>query len=143
MSKQKIMARFIEFLTNHWELASLWMALLLTLLLYIKSKQAPKLSPQEATMLINRGDGVFLDIRARKEYEKGHIVDAINIPLAKIEERAVELERYKQKTIVVVCNMGQTSGQVVAQLRARGFVSVVNLAGGMSEWNSRGLPIVK
>lgn len=137
------MTRFLEFLVNHWILSGTWAALFAVLLLYINSKSARSVSPQQATMLINRQNGVFLDIRERKDFEKGHIVDAVNIPLAKLHDRITELEKKKDVPIVVVCQMGQQSGQAVTALEAKGFANVSRMSGGMNEWQLQNLPLVK
>lgn len=137
------MARFLEFLVNHWILSGIWLALFATLGAYLHSKSGKSISPHQAIMLINRQDGVFLDIRERKDFEKGHIVDAINIPLPKLNERSVELDKRKELPIVVVCNMGQQSGEAVKVLQTKGFTRVSRMSGGMSEWLTSSLPVVK
>lgn len=137
------MARFIEFLTNHWILAGLWLVVFGILLAYLKSKSGKSVSPQQAVLLLNRENGAILDIRERKDFEKGHIVDAINIPLAKLQERAVELEKRKATPVIVVCSMGQLSGEAVKLLQAKGFEQVSKMSGGMAEWLGQSLPVVK
>ena len=137
------MTRFFEFLVNHWILSGLWAALFAALMLYLNSKSGKSVSPQQATLLINKQDGVFLDVRERKDFEKGHIVDAINIPLAKLHERITELDKKKEVPIVVVCQMGQQSGEAVKALEAKGFTAVSRMGGGMNEWQLQNLPVVK
>ncbi len=137
------MARFLEFFVNHWILSGIWLVLFGALIAYINSKSGKSLSPQQATLLINRANGLFLDIRERKDFERGHIVDAFNIPLAKLHERAVELDKKKELPIVVVCQMGGQSGDAVKALEAKGFADVSRMSGGMSEWLAQSLPVVK
>lgn len=137
------MTRFLEFLINHWILSGLWLVLFGALIAYVNSKSGKGVSPHQATLLINKQNGVFLDIRERKDFEKGHIVDAINIPLAKLHERIVELDKKKDLPIVVVCQMGQQSGEAVKTLETKGFANVTRMSGGMSEWLVQNLPVVK
>lgn len=137
------MARFLEFLITHWILTGLWLAVFGALVAYLISKSARSVSPQQATFLVNRENGVILDIRERKDFEKGHIVDAVNIPFAKLEERSIELEKRKTAPVIVVCNMGQHSGAAVKLLEAKGFTQVSKMSGGMNEWLVQNLPIVK
>lgn len=137
------MARFAEFLLNHWILSGLWLALFAALVAYLASKAAKSVSPQQAALLVNRENGVIVDVRERKDYERGHVVDAINIPLAKLEERSVELDKYKSVPVIVVCSMGQHAGDAVKQLQARGFSQVCKMVGGMAEWSGQNLPVVK
>ena len=137
------MARFFEFLVDHWILSGLWLVLANLLLFYLKSKSGKSVTPQQATMLVNRQDGVIVDIRDRKDFEKGHVVGALNIPLAKLHERITELEKHKDHPLVVVCAMGQNSGEAVRTLEAKGFTQVSKMSGGMAEWHSQSLPVVK
>jgi rhodanese-related sulfurtransferase len=137
------MARFIEFLINNWILSGLWLALFAALVAYLGAKAAKSVSPQQATFLVNRENGVIVDIRERKDYERGHVVDALSIPLAKLQERIVELDKYKSVPVIVVCAMGQHSGDAVKQLEARGFTQACKMSGGMAEWAAQSLPVVK
>jgi rhodanese-related sulfurtransferase len=137
------MTRFLEFLVNHWILSGLWLVVFAALIAYVNSKSAKTVSPHQATLLINKQNGLFLDIRERKDFDKGHIVDAINIPLAKLHERITELEKKKELPIVVVCQMGQQSGEAVKALEAKGFTQVSRMSGGMNEWQVQSLPVVK
>src|SRR6187549_2505262 len=137
------MARFLDFLVTHWILAGLWLGLATILLAYLNSKAAKSVSPQAAAILVNRANGIFLDIRERKDYEKGHIVDAINIPLAKLNERIAELEKHKEIPLIVVCEMGHQSGEAIKILQAKGFAHVIKMFGGMAEWHAQNLPVVK
>lgn len=137
------MARFLDFLVTHWILSGLWLAIATLLLAYLNSKTAKSVSPQAAAILVNKADGAFLDIRERKDFEKGHIVDAINIPLAKLQESINELEKKKETPLIVVCQMGHHSGEAVKILQAKGFTTVFKMFGGMAEWNAQNLPVVK
>ena len=136
------MARIVEFLINHWMLSTAWVVLLAVLMSYMKALAGKKVSPHEATMLVNRSKGILLDIRERVEFEKGHIVEAVNIPLSKLSERMVELEKRKDSPIIVVCQMGHQSGDAVKALEAGGFSQVSRMSGGLSEWQQQNLPLV-
>ena len=137
------MARFIEFLLNHWILSGLWLAIAFTLVMYLRAKAGKSVSPHQAILMVNREDGVILDIRDNKAFEGGHIVDAINIPLAKLSERVKELDKYQEKPLIVVCQMGTQSGDAVKVLEDKGFTSVTRMSGGMAEWQTQSLPTVK
>lgn len=138
-----LMQQFLEFLLNHWILSGLWLGLFITLIVYLKMKAGSALSPHQVTLLVNRQDGVVLDIRDGKAFEAGHIVDAVNIPLGKLKERLKELEKYREKPLVVVCQMGHQSAEAVKLLEENGFATVSRMHGGMAEWQAQGLPAVK
>jgi rhodanese-related sulfurtransferase len=136
------MARFLEFLVDHWMLSSLWMVLFATLLAYLNAKAGKGLSPQQVTRIINQDDGLVLDIREHKDFERGHIVNAINIPLAKLAERVVELDKKKDRPIIVICQIGHSAAEAVTLLQERGFERAARMSGGMSEWHAQGLPVI-
>jgi rhodanese-related sulfurtransferase len=97
----------------------------------------------EATMLINSKDAIVLDVRTPAEFAQSHILNARNIPLDEIEARVKELERFKEKPVIVSCATGNRSGSAAAVLRKHGFTNVVNLAGGIAAWQQAGLPTGK
>jgi len=137
------MTQFIEFIGNHWMLSSVWLALLAALLFYRSKSSGLSVGSQQAVMLINRKQGVIVDIRDKKDYEAGHIVGAINIPLAKLGDRLNQLAEYKTRPVVVVCKLGQQAGDASKTLKTAGFEEVVRLRGGMAEWRSENLPVVQ
>lgn len=106
-------------------------------------KSGASLSPQQAINLVNAEDGIFLDLRDSAEYGRGHIANAVNIPAAKLDGRMAELERYRDKPVVLVCKMGQHSGAAGKKLGEQGFGQVYRMAGGMMEWGQQQLPLVK
>ncbi len=110
---------------------------------YESRKSGQSLSPQQAINMVNAEDGIFVDLREGGEYGKGHIANAVNIPAAKIDGRIAELEKYKEKPVVLVCKMGQTAGAVGKKLGQAGYGRVYRMSGGMMEWGQQQLPLVK
>lgn len=104
---------------------------------------AKQVNPVEATLLINREDAHIVDVREADEYAKGHLPEARNIPLAKFAERAGELEKYKDKPVIVVCASGMRSGKACGELAKLGFSKAVSLAGGIDAWLAAGYPVKK
>src|SRR6478736_5210504 len=68
-----------------------------------------------------------LDVREPFEWEHGHIDGAVHIPMNDLSERLGEV--------------GGRSGHVVAWLAQQGY-DVVNLDGGMLDWEAAGRPMV-
>lgn len=108
-----------------------------------KGAGGPWVSTLQATQLMNRDDAVVIDLRAAADFANGHILGARNIPLADLERRAGELDKYKSKPVIVHCAQGNSSGDGLALLRKRGFGNVVNLSGGYAAWLQAGLPVEK
>ncbi len=96
-----------------------------------------------ALQLINHKDAFVLDVREPSEYEGGHLLNAKLIPLGKLKERVGELEKYKDKPLVVVCRSGNRSGTACAILSKMGFDQAYNLMGGMMAWQKASLPVKK
>jgi NADPH-dependent 2,4-dienoyl-CoA reductase/sulfur reductase-like enzyme/rhodanese-related sulfurtransferase len=83
-------------------------------------------------LIRNRTSFKVLDVRSSKDFEKGHIEGAINIPLGDLRERATELS--KDEPIVVHCNKGVTGNAAQNLLINLGFTNVYNLSGGYKEY---------
>lgn len=137
------MELFLEFAAQQWILVAALLVTIALLIAHEARKSGPALSPQQAINLINREEGVFVDLRDTADFKQGHIVDARHIPMTKLQERSSELADYKEKPIVLVCKMGQQAGAAGKQLREAGFNQVYKMAGGMLEWSNLQLPTVK
>lgn len=96
-----------------------------------------------ATQLINHKNALVLDVREESEYQTGHVLNAKLIPLGKLHEHFGELEKYRDKPVVVVCRSGARSANACAMLGKQGFSEVYNLAGGMMAWQKGNLPVKK
>lgn len=103
----------------------------------------PSLSTLEATQLINRKDALVLDVRSGDEFARGHILNARSIPAAQLGGRLGELDKFKNRPLIVNCQAGNASKASCAALRAAGFSEVYTLSGGVAAWEQAGLPIAK
>lgn len=70
----------------------------------------------------------ILDVRPPEDYQKGHIKNAVNIPLGQIRKRYDEIPR--DRPVYVHCKLGQTSYNVVMALQHLGFDNIFNISGG-------------
>jgi len=139
----KRMDQLIEFVTNHIELSGVFIALLAALWFTEKSRSGRSVSPQEATLMLNRDEAVIVDVRDKKEYNEGRISGSVHIPFANLKDRSSELEKYKSKQIVLVDKMGQHSGMAGKTLKAEGYENVCRMTGGISEWTNSNMPLVR
>lgn len=84
-------------------------------------------------------DGLaVVDVREPFEWVAGHIEGAVHIPLRELPARVTELP---DAQTLVVCKVGARSAQAVAYLAQQGY-DVVNLDGGMLDWEAAGRPMV-
>ncbi len=134
---------FFEFLTQQWMLVGGLLFAAVLLWQHESRKSGASLSPQQAINMVNSEDGLFVDLRESAEYSKGHIANAVNIPATKLEGRIAELDAYREKPLILVCKMGQSSGAAGKSLGAKGFSRVYRMTGGMMEWGQQQLPLVK
>lgn len=133
---------FVLFVAEQWLLVTVLMALIYAYVWTEGKKGGATVSANQLTRMVNSGSAVVLDIRDAAEFKEGHIVDALHIPHAKINDRITELDAHKSKTIILADKMGQHAGMAGRALRAKGF-EVNRLQGGMSEWQNNNLPVVK
>lgn len=107
------------------------------------SAKYANIGPALAIGVINKEDAVLIDVREMNEIKEGMINNAIHIPLSAINKRLSELDKYKDRAVLVYCRSGNRSGSVCRTLSSRGFDKVYNLAGGIMAWQDAHLPISK
>ena len=103
----------------------------------------PEVGALQAVQLLNRSDALIIDVREPAEFSAGHAPNARNIPLAQFDKRIGELEKFKNRPAVVVCQTGSRAHAATALLKKAGFAQVVVLAGGIGAWQQANMPIEK
>lgn len=137
------MEQFIEFIGNHILLSSAWAVLFILLIISYSKTSSKMVGVQEATLLLNRENATVIDIRAKTDFKKGHILGSVNIPTAKIADGAKGLPADKSKPIILVCHSGVTTGTVAQKLHQMGYDNLHRLQGGIQTWTSENLPLEK
>jgi len=100
-----------------------------------------RLSVPEAIRLINDRDPLVLDVRTVADFKKGHLLNARNAPLAKLDEHLTQFAKDKAKPVLVYCALGGTSVTAVEKLRKQGFTEAYPLRGGLNAWITANLPV--
>ena len=77
-----------------------------------------------------------VDARDAAQFEKEHILGAVNIEWRQVLASRSELP--KDKPILIYCNTGTLSAQAGFALRIAGFDNLRILQGGMREWQAKG-----
>lgn len=101
------------------------------------------ISVNEATLLINRQDALVVDVRETAEWSAGHIPNAKHMAMGQLAKHLSEIDKFKDKPVIVVCASGSRSGSACSVLQKNGFQQVHNLAGGIHAWGDAGLPMTK
>ena len=134
------MTQFLIFISAQWPLVGTLLALMGLFMWNENRRAGDSISVHQLTYQVNNANALIVDLRDLKEFREGHIIDAFNIPFAKIAERMGELD--KTRPLILVDKMGQHSASVGRTLKQAGF-QVSRLTGGMSEWTAASLPVVK
>jgi rhodanese-related sulfurtransferase len=82
---------------------------------------------------------LVLDVRTPGEWETARIGSSINIPLNHLIERAADVPR--DRSILILCAGGYRSSIAASLLRQRHFTDLVELAGGMTAWETARMPV--
>jgi rhodanese-related sulfurtransferase len=110
------------------------------------TRPQPKVNLVSTRETFERGQSdtsvVLLDVRTPREFESGHIANALLIPVHELEQRIGELEKYRDKSIIAYCRSGNRSGTAAQVLGKHGF-NAFNMEGGIIKWRSEHLPLVE
>lgn len=96
------------------------------------------IGPAELQQLIRSEGGppLILDVREPWEYQRGHVPDAVLIPLGELSSRLEELD--PERPTAVICATGSRSQSAAALLGQRGFTKIYNILGGTRSWKQHG-----
>ncbi|WLR51246.1 CoA-disulfide reductase [Bacillus tianshenii] len=87
----------------------------------------------ELHQIVEDGSGLIVDVRDPKEFEAGHIPNAINIPLDEIRNRIEEFPA--DKSIYVYCQVG-LRGYLASRILLQHNRNAVNLDGGYKTYSA-------
>lgn len=136
----------MQFVINNWYLFVALVVVLVLLVLpnVIQARYGIKsLAPAQCVLLINRDSAVVVDISEPNEYNAGHLPNAINASFSILAQGTAQLDKYKERPVIVVGRNVNRALKAATMLRKRGFASVSLLAGGLATWEKENLPLVK
>lgn len=141
------MQEFIEFAQRHTLLTVSWFAIF-AMVVYTFFKSATEkfktIQHPEAIRLINNEDAKVIDLRTLDEFQRGHIIDSINLLPSDIKNANLgKIEQHKEKPLILVDLNGVNAPASAALLTKQGFSKVYVLKEGISAWMGANLPIVK
>jgi phage shock protein E len=106
-----------------------WLPFLVVLVLaigYMAMKRSGQISPKEAADYLKNG-ALVIDVRSANEFDSGHIMQARNIPLDRLEMTAPSVLRNKNEVLLLHCSSGVRSRMAKKKLEELGYKSVFNL----------------
>jgi molybdopterin/thiamine biosynthesis adenylyltransferase/rhodanese-related sulfurtransferase len=83
----------------------------------------------------------LIDVREQVEWDAGHIAGARFIPQGVLLQEIEAAVPDRNAPIVLYCRSGARSGRMTVALQQAGYTDVVNMAGGILQWQSDGLPV--
>jgi rhodanese-related sulfurtransferase len=79
----------------------------------------------------------LVDVREPHEHAAFNI-GGILLPLGQVQTLQIEdIEDLKEEIVYIYCRSGNRSGQACMMLEPYGFKNVVNVAGGMLDWEAK------
>ena len=104
------------------------------------------ITPQELAQKKNSGQPLeLIDVRTPAEFREVHVEFARNVPLDRLDPKAVQAERNgsAEQPLYVICRSGSRGKQACEKIHAAGYTNVVNVEGGTQGWDQAGLPVVR
>jgi len=93
------------------------------------AKEPEEISPEQAMQLLKENENTLLaDVRTEREYEQGHLENAINVPLLTIIKNPFVFSENRNKLILVYCKEGMQSKAAAGCLLEAGYEKVVFFA---------------
>jgi molybdopterin/thiamine biosynthesis adenylyltransferase/rhodanese-related sulfurtransferase len=99
-----------------------------------EQRRVRRLSAAELAARLSGGGLSVIDVREPAEFEHGHLVQAINIPLGQLEQRATTLPR--EVPTVFICRSGARSLKACVLARRAGISEPLQLEGGLLAWQA-------
>lgn len=82
-------------------------------------------------ILKTNDNAILLDVRSIQEYNEGHIMGSINIPLYDLTKNVNSQIKDREKTIIVYCSSGIRSRKAIQILKRLGYKNLYNIEGGI------------
>jgi phage shock protein E len=107
----------------HW---APYLILAAAIVLFFVFKNARQISPQVAHQYLKDG-ALLIDVRSPREFNSGHLAQAINLPLDQIQTTLPRHVKEKDKVLLLHCQSGARSGVAQSRLKALGYTNAFNL----------------
>ena len=131
----------INFLIEHYYLSIPLLTVLVLLILSNAKKGGKKISCQTLISMTNQNRALIIDIRDSESFNAGHITASKNIPQNELTRRINEVTNI-DKSVILVCDMGNISPNAGEALKKEGFEDIYLLKGGINQWRMDNLPLV-
>lgn len=107
------------------------------------SQEYQNLNAPTFKQVIDKNDGIILDVRTYREFANGHISQSKQLNFYAPSFRNEILNLPKDKPLYLYCNTGYRSRITASFLATNGFSQIYNLQRGIMEWNQYQYPVVQ
>jgi len=104
-------------------------------------KNLPVVTANQAKAKVGKKGIIFLDVREPKEFKRGHVPGAVNIPRGLLEFKIGKKISSKKSNIIIYCKSGGRSTLAGHAIGRMGYNKVKNLTGGWKAWTKAGGPV--
>ncbi|QIW16650.1 rhodanese-like domain-containing protein [Pasteurellaceae bacterium RH1A] len=136
-----------QFAANHPIMIAAWVGLFVAVVVMFYKGATSKfkvIDNNEAVRLINKEEGVVVDLRSDDEFRAGHIIDSHHLLPSQIKSNNTQpIDKFKDRPVILVDLNGLTAGSNANLLVKAGFSKVFVLKDGISAWRTGNLPLVK
>jgi rhodanese-related sulfurtransferase len=117
-------------------------SLLVALSACTSGNEADKVSLQQARAEHEAGRVLLIDIRETREHQTGVAQGAVLLPMSQLPQKQSLIPKNPDQPVLLICNTQNRSKASLAKLKAQGYQNIRYVEGGMSEWASKGWPMV-
>jgi rhodanese-related sulfurtransferase len=104
--------------------------------------EADKVSLQQARAEHEAGRVLLIDIRETREHQTGVAQGAVLLPMSQLSQKQTLIPKNPDQPVLLICNTQNRSKASLEKLKAQGYQNIRYVEGGMSEWASKGWPMV-
>lgn len=117
-------------------------SLLVALTACSSGNEADKVSLQQARAEHEAGRVLLIDIRETREHQTGVAQGAVLLPMSQLSQKQTLIPKNPDQPVLLICNTQNRSKASLEKLKAQGYQNIRYVEGGMSEWASKGWPMV-
>lgn len=88
------------------------------------------------------GKVMLVDIRETREHNTGVASGAVLLPMSELGEKIGMLPKSVDQPVLLICNTQNRSKATLLKLKQQGYQNIRYVNGGMSQWASKGWPMV-
>lgn len=109
------------------------------LTLTVKGKVLPLEEYQAPVGEVTYNFFILIDLRSPEQFQKEHILGALNVPHSEIEEwvSTVSSSLSDELVIYLYSNKGMNSDKTARSLREKGYTQFISMVGGLKEWKNQ------